>query len=163
MKNLLRLRRAHPRAGADTTKVRRAAEEAVAIVCHAAEGGRQVATSAWRSGSWAARIGFSDLRGNTHTHSRMTPTGSPEGWKWVLWRRIPVSQQPGRSLPVTGLPLENLADLGGPASKLPCVGPKIARTEISVRFHPWGAQTHTHRTFSPTGITKSNPCGHGAG
>eukprot|EP01047_Picozoa_sp_COSAG01_P081205 COSAG01_NODE_16097_length_1270_cov_2.502989_3_plen_36_part_01 len=34
---------------------------------------------------------FKDLRGNTPTHSRMTPTGSPEGWKWVFWRRIPVS------------------------------------------------------------------------
>jgi hypothetical protein len=33
--------------------------------------------------------------------------------------RILVSQQPGRSLPVTGLPLENLADLGSPASNLP--------------------------------------------
>jgi hypothetical protein len=50
---------------------------------------------------------------------------------------------------VTGLPLENLADLGSPASKLPCVGPKIERTEISVRFHPWGAHTHTHRNLSP--------------
>jgi hypothetical protein len=32
------------------------------------------------------------------------------------------------------------------------------RTEISVRFHPWGAHTHTHRNPSPTGITLSiNP------
>jgi hypothetical protein len=38
------------------------------------------------------RTGFRDSRGNTPTHSRMTPTGSPEGWKWVLWRRILVSQ-----------------------------------------------------------------------
>jgi hypothetical protein len=37
--------------------------------------------------------GMEDDRGNTPTHSRMTPMGSPEGWKWVFWRRIPVSQQ----------------------------------------------------------------------
>jgi hypothetical protein len=42
---------------------------------------------------WATPTGFCDSRGNTHTHSRMTPTGSPEGWKWVFCRRIPVSQQ----------------------------------------------------------------------
>jgi hypothetical protein len=109
------------------------------------------------SSSRATPTGFWDSRGNPHTHSRMTPTGSPEGWKWVLRRKIPVSQQPGRSLPVTGLPLKNLADLGGPASKLPCVGRKIERTEISVRFHPWGAHTLTHRTSVPR--ESQNPVG----
>jgi hypothetical protein len=47
--------------------------------------------------------------------------------------------------------------------KLPCVGPKIERTEISVRFHPWGAHTHTYRNLSPMGIPKSSPGGPAAG
>jgi hypothetical protein len=44
-----------------------------------------------------------------------------------------------------------------------CLDLTVLRTEISVRFHPWGAHTmahtHTHRNLSPTGITKSSPGG----
>jgi hypothetical protein len=52
------------------------------------------------------------------------------------------------SQPVTGLPLGNLADLGSPPSKLPCVGPKIERVLKSQSDSTHGGGTRNEHTVS---------------